>query len=116
MKSLACWVVDRRPPERRIVEGGPNLDRERVARRGQRLDLTLDRGVVRVIGGAAARQRPGRRHQHGRRESAERRIELPLSPLTMFGNGSAGGIPTSSTRSVQYLKDEDDAVVPSARK
>jgi hypothetical protein len=34
----------------------------------------------------------------------------------MFGVGSAGGIPTSSTRSVQYLNDDEDAVVPSALK
>jgi hypothetical protein len=43
-------------------------------------------------------------------------LGVPLSPLTMFGVGSAGGTPTSSTRSVQYLNDEEDAVVPSALK
>ena len=40
----------------------------------------------------------------------------PLSPFTMFGSGSAGGVPTSSVRSVQYLKDDEDAVEPSALK
>jgi hypothetical protein len=43
-------------------------------------------------------------------------LGVPLSPVTMFGSGSAGGIPTSSTRSVQYLNDDDEAVVPSALK
>ncbi len=37
----------------------------------------------------------------------------PLSPLTMIGVGSAGGTPTSSVRSVQYLNEDDEAVVPS---
>src|SRR6476646_6561741 len=41
---------------------------------------------------------------------------VPLSAFTMFGSGSAGGVPVSSTRSVQYLKDEDDAVEPSVLK
>jgi hypothetical protein len=41
---------------------------------------------------------------------------VPESPLTMFGSGSVGGVFTSSTRSVQYLKDDDEAVEPSARK
>src|SRR5262245_54970297 len=41
---------------------------------------------------------------------------VPLSPLTMLGRASAGGVPVSSTRSVQYLNDDDDAVVPSALK
>src|SRR5215470_17416365 len=41
---------------------------------------------------------------------------IPLSPLTMLGRGSAGAGLTSSTRSVQYLKEDDDAVVPLARK
>jgi hypothetical protein len=43
-------------------------------------------------------------------------LAVPLPPLTMLGVGSAGGIPTSSTRSVQYLKDEAEAVVPSGLK
>src|SRR5262245_57026116 len=34
------------------------------------------------------------------------------SRVTMFGSGSAGGVPTSSTRSVQYLNEDDEAVVP----
>jgi hypothetical protein len=41
---------------------------------------------------------------------------VPLSPLTMTGVGSAGTADVSSTRSVQYLNDDDDAVVPSALK
>ena len=41
---------------------------------------------------------------------------VPESPLTMFGNGSVGIADVSSTRSVQYLNDDDDAVEPSARK
>ena len=38
---------------------------------------------------------------------------VPLSAFTMFGRGSAGGAPVSSTRSVQYLNDEEERVVPS---
>src|SRR5215213_10033360 len=41
---------------------------------------------------------------------------VPLSPLTITGVGSAGGTPMSSVRSVQYLNDDDEAVVPSALK
>src|SRR5262245_30030165 len=37
---------------------------------------------------------------------------LSGSGVTMLGSGSAGGVPVSSTRSVQYLKDDEDAVVP----
>src|SRR3954453_23067782 len=40
----------------------------------------------------------------------------PLSPFTITGAGSVGGMLTSSVRSVQYLKDDDDAVVPLALK
>src|ERR1044071_10175730 len=40
----------------------------------------------------------------------------PLSPVTMFGSGSSGVALTSSVRSVQYLNDDDDAVVPFGRK
>jgi hypothetical protein len=41
---------------------------------------------------------------------------VPPSPVTMFGSRSAGGVPLSSTRSVQYLNDDADAVEPSALK
>src|SRR5262245_42434121 len=34
------------------------------------------------------------------------------SRVTMFGRGPAGGTPTSSTRSAQYLNDDDEAVGP----
>ena len=34
----------------------------------------------------------------------------------MIGVGSVGGVLTSSVRSVQYLNEEDEAVVPSALK
>jgi hypothetical protein len=40
----------------------------------------------------------------------------PESALTMLGNPSAGGTPSESTRSVQYLKAEADALVPSSLK
>src|SRR3954451_13890400 len=40
----------------------------------------------------------------------------PLSPFTITGAGSVGGMLTSSVRSVQYLNDDDDAVVPFALK
>src|SRR3989442_15727043 len=43
-------------------------------------------------------------------------VGFPLSVFTIFGSGSAGGSPVSSTRSVQYLKEDDEAVDPSAVK
>jgi len=43
-------------------------------------------------------------------------VPVAGSKVTMLGRGSAGDVPTSSTRSVQYLNDDDDAVVPSALK
>src|SRR5215471_7387749 len=45
-------------------------------------------------------------------------LGMPLSgsTVTMFVSGSAGGFPVSSTRSVQYLNEDDDAVDPSALK
>src|SRR3954454_9684962 len=38
---------------------------------------------------------------------------VPLSPFTITGVGSLGGRLMSSVKSVQYLNDDDDAVVPS---
>src|SRR5262245_7424027 len=38
------------------------------------------------------------------------------SVVTMFVSGSAGGFPVSSTRSVQYVNEDDDAVDPFALK
>src|SRR5262249_16941663 len=37
---------------------------------------------------------------------------LSWSGVTIFVSGSAGGFPVSSTRSVQYLNEDDDAVDP----
>src|SRR5262245_24915910 len=43
-------------------------------------------------------------------------VPLSGSAVTMFVSGSAGGMPVSSTRSVQYLNEAEDAVDPFARK
>jgi hypothetical protein len=40
----------------------------------------------------------------------------PLSALTMLGSASSGGVLSESTRSVQYLNDGAEAVVPSSLK
>src|SRR5262245_60590060 len=45
-------------------------------------------------------------------------LGMPLrgSAVTMFVRGSAGGVPVSSTRSVQYLNEDDNNVDPSVLK
>ena len=41
---------------------------------------------------------------------------VPLSAFTMLGSGSVGVALTSSTKAVQYLNEDEKAVVPSVLK
>src|SRR5207237_4863683 len=73
--ALHLGAIERLVVEGRSVERRLDLRGERVALRGQALDLTLDR-VVRAVARVVARERPCGRLQRIHRERAERGVQL----------------------------------------